>query len=75
MVPHGTLLNVSNPQLLEATGVHPEGYDRRFAVLDAEVDKIYGEQIRNYFASRNIDLTTCILNGGEADKRPEVRTS
>lgn len=72
MVPHGTLLNVSNPQLLEATGVHPEGYDRRFAVLDAEVDKIYGEQIRNYFASRNIDLTTCILNGGEADKRPEA---
>lgn len=72
VVPHGTLLDASNPQLLEATGVHPEGYNRRFAVIDAAVDEIYGDKIRSYFRQHNIDLHTCILNGGEADKRPEV---
>lgn len=72
MVPHGTLLDSSNPQLLDATGVHPEGYDRRFAVIDAEVDKLYGEQIRQYFVVKGIELTTTVLNGGEADKRPDV---
>jgi hypothetical protein len=72
MVPHGTLLDVSNSQLLEATGMHPEGYNRRFAVIDAVVDGIYGEKIRSYFSQHNIDLHTCILNGGEPDKRPEV---
>jgi 3-dehydroquinate synthase len=74
MVPHGTLLDISNPQLLEATGVHPEGYNCRFAVIDAAVHEIYGEKIRNYFSQQNIDLHTCILNGGEPDKRPAVRT-
>lgn len=72
MVAHGTLLDPANPQLLEATGIHPEGYNRRFAVIDAEVDRIYGGKIRNYFVERNIELTTCILSGGEADKRPAV---
>jgi len=72
MVAHGTLLDPTNPQLLEATGIHPEGYNRRFAVIDAEVDRIYGDKIRNYFVERGIELTTCILSGGEADKRPAV---
>lgn len=72
MVPHGTLLDSSNPQLLDATGVHPEGYNRRFAVIDAEVDKLYGDKIRQYFVDKGIELTTTILNGGEADKRPDV---
>jgi len=72
VVPHGTLLDASNPQLLEATGVHPEGYNRRFAVIDAAVDEIYGDKIRSYFMQHNIDLHTCILPGGEPDKRPEV---
>jgi hypothetical protein len=72
VVPHGTLLDPTNPQLLESTGVHPEGYNRRFAVVDAEVDKIYGEKIRGYFSARDIELHTITLVGGEADKRPEV---
>ena len=72
MVPHGTLLDSSNPQLLDATGVHSEGYNRRFAVIDAEVDKLYGDKIRQYFVDKGIELTTTILNGGEADKRPDV---
>jgi 3-dehydroquinate synthetase len=69
MIPHGTLLDPKNPHLLESTGVHTEGYDRRFAVIDNQVDLIYGDQIRRYFAVNGIELTTCVLNGGEADKR------
>lgn len=70
MVAHGTLLDSTNPQLLNATGHHEEGYNRRFAVIDDAVDKIYGQKIRQYFTDNGIELTTCILNGGEADKRP-----
>lgn len=72
MIPCGTLLDPSNPQMLDATGNHPEGYNRRFAVLDNVVNEIYGDKIRNYFKANGIELTTCVLNGGEADKRPAV---
>uniref|UniRef100_A0A6U0RRJ8 Uncharacterized protein n=1 Tax=Eucampia antarctica TaxID=49252 RepID=A0A6U0RRJ8_9STRA len=70
VVSHGTLLDPINSQLLQATGVHPEGYNRRFAVIDDAVDKIYGKKIRAYFVAKGIDLTTCILTGGEVEKRP-----
>eukprot|EP00522_Entomoneis_paludosa_P007932 CAMPEP_0172447944 /NCGR_PEP_ID=MMETSP1065-20121228/7080_1 /TAXON_ID=265537 /ORGANISM="Amphiprora paludosa, Strain CCMP125" /LENGTH=523 /DNA_ID=CAMNT_0013199317 /DNA_START=48 /DNA_END=1619 /DNA_ORIENTATION=+ len=70
VIPHGTLLDPLNPQLLDSTGVHPEGYNRRFAVVDAAVHQIYGDRIQTYFTENGIDLTVCILNGGEADKRP-----
>jgi len=72
MVPHGTILDPTNPQLLHATGAHPEGYNRRFAVIDTAVDEIYGEQIRDYFVNNGIELVTCVLNGGEAEKRPQA---
>eukprot|EP00591_Stephanopyxis_turris_P008667 CAMPEP_0195522326 /NCGR_PEP_ID=MMETSP0794_2-20130614/20388_1 /TAXON_ID=515487 /ORGANISM="Stephanopyxis turris, Strain CCMP 815" /LENGTH=541 /DNA_ID=CAMNT_0040652055 /DNA_START=86 /DNA_END=1711 /DNA_ORIENTATION=- len=72
MVPHGTILDPSNLQLLEATGVHAKGYNRRFAVIDAEVDAIYGDKIRAYFQEKGIDLATCVLNGGEAEKRTKA---
>jgi hypothetical protein len=72
MVPSGTLLDPTNLQLLESTGVHAEGYNRRFAVVDDEVYKIYGQKIHEYFTHQGIELTTCILKGGEPDKRPAV---
>ena len=72
MVAHGTLLDAANPQLLDATGVHPEGYHTRFAVVDAEVQELYGERISGYFSAQGIALTTCVVNGGEADKRQHV---
>ena len=72
MIPRGTMLDPSNPSLLDATGNHPEGYNRRFAVLDDAIERLYGEKIRNYFLQNGIELTTCVLNGGEADKRPAV---
>lgn len=70
IIPYGTILDPLNPQLLDSTGVHPEGYNRRFAVIDAAVYNLYGEKIRQYFLSNGIDLTTCMLKGGEDDKRP-----
>jgi 3-dehydroquinate synthetase len=70
MVPNGTLLDPSNLQMLEATGVHPEGYNRRFAVVDEEIEMIYGDKITEYFVEHGIELTKCILKGGEPDKRP-----
>lgn len=69
VVLHGTLLDPSNPQLLESTGVHPAGYNRRFAVIDAAVENIYGDKVRSYFAARGIELHTLTINGGEPDKR------
>jgi hypothetical protein len=74
MVPNGTLLDPSNLQMLEATGQHPEGYNRRYAVIDDAVDKIYGKKIRDYFTAQGIELHTTIIKGGEPDKRPAVST-
>ena len=70
VIPYGTILDPSNPQLLESTGHHPEGYNRRFAVIDEAVNKLYGDKIRDYFKVNGIDLTACIITGGEPDKRP-----
>jgi 3-dehydroquinate synthetase len=72
VVPHGTLLHPSNPQLLHATGPTSEEYKRRFAVIDNAVDELYGDAIRAYFVAKGIELTYCIVNGGEAEKRPEA---
>lgn len=72
VVPYGTLLNPRNPQLLESTGSHPEGYNRRFAVIDEAIDQIYGDKIRAYFVANHIELTTTVLPGGEPDKRPDA---
>jgi len=72
VVPHGTLLDPSNPQLLHATGPTSEEYTRRFAVIDNAVDELYGDDIRSYFVAKGIQLTICIVNGGEAEKRPDV---
>ena len=75
MVPSGTLLDPTNMQLLDSTGVHPEGYNTRFAVIDAAVEEIYGEKIRAYFTAQGIDLSTIVIQGGEPDKRPAVSHS
>lgn len=72
IVPHGSLLDPLNPQLLNSTGVHPEEYNRRFAVIDEAIDEIHGVQIRAYFAARNIELHTVTIAGGEPAKRPDV---
>lgn len=72
VVPHGTLLDPSNPQLLHATGPTSEEYKRRFAVIDNAVDELYGDKIRAYFAVKGIELTYCVLNGGEDEKRPDA---
>jgi len=72
MVQHGTIFDPLNSQLLHVTGVHPEGYNTRFAVVDAAVDKLYGDKIRGYFEHKGIDLTVIVVEGGEPAKRPEA---
>mmetsp|Transcript_24774 Transcript_24774/g.59742 ORF Transcript_24774/g.59742 Transcript_24774/m.59742 type:complete len:545 (+) Transcript_24774:179-1813(+) len=72
MVAHGTLLDPMNSQMLDATGVHPEGHNTRFAVVDAEVEKLYGSKIQEYFKAQGLELTTCVIDGGEADKRQKA---
>lgn len=72
IMPHGTLLDPVNRQLLESTGVHPEGYNRRFAVLDSAIETLYGPKIQEYFKLNGIDLTVCVLNGEEANKRSDA---
>lgn len=72
MVPAGTILDPSNSQLFESTGIHPEGYNTRFAVVDEAVNDIYGQKIRDYFTAQNIDLTIIVIPGGEPDKRSDV---
>lgn len=70
VIPYGTILDPLNPQLLDSTGPRSEEYNRRFAVIDEAIEKLYGEKIRNYFIANGIELTTCVLAGGEDDKRP-----
>lgn len=72
MVPMGTLLDPSNLQLIESTGVQTEGYNTRFAVIDEAVNGFYGERIVQYFAAQNIELHTIIIPGGEPDKRNDA---
>jgi 3-dehydroquinate synthase len=72
IVPHGTILHPENQQLLDATGPRVEGYNRAFAVVDEAVEQLHGDKIRAYFQANNIELTTCVLKGGEDDKRPEA---
>jgi len=69
MIPRGTMFDPDNLQLLESTGIHTEGYNTRFAVIDEAVDEIYGERILNYFKAHNIVLHTIVIPGGEPDKR------
>lgn len=70
LIPYGTILDPSNPQLLDATGAASEDYTRRFAVVDDAIQRLYGEKITQYFVAHGIELTLCVLNGGEDDKRP-----
>ena len=70
VIPYGTILDPSNPQLLDATGPHVEGYNRCFAAIDDAIEEKYGDKIRDYFVAQGVELTTCVLTGGEADKRP-----
>lgn len=70
VVPHGTIFDPSNPQLLQATGPPSDEYTRRFAVIDNAVEELYGDAIRAYFVARGIELTYCVISGGEAEKRP-----
>jgi 3-dehydroquinate synthetase len=53
----------------------PPGMSRRFCVVDAAVDAVYGDRLRAYFAAWAVDLTVVVVKGEEANKTFEaVRT-
>jgi len=74
LVPPGSLLDPASPRLLDATGPLRTTTDatrpRRFAAVDDAVYALYGERLVAYFAARGVDLTVCVLQGGEDAKRP-----
>lgn len=57
-------LDPKNPLLFET--YKPLG--RCVAVVDDKVDKYYGAQLDNYFATHNIPFTKLVFSGNEADK-------
>merc|ERR1719335_1667836 len=58
------VLDPKNPLLFET--YKPLG--RCVAVVDDKVDKYYGAQLDNYFATHNIPFTKLVFSGNEADK-------
>lgn len=72
VIPYGTILDPTNPQLLDATGPRVEGYNRCFAAIDDAIESLYGDKIRQYFEAQGVELTSCVLSGGEDDKRPQA---
>lgn len=51
-----------------ATRFMPPGLRRRFCVVDDEVERIYGDRIRAYFAAHGVELRVCVVKGEEENK-------
>ena len=64
---HDNLLSHDNVTL--ATRFMPSGLNRRFCVIDKEVERLYGERIRAYFEFHSILFTSVIVEGEEENKR------
>lgn len=54
---------------LLATRFMPPGLRRRFCVVDAEVDRIYGQRIRAYFEAHGVELRVVVVEGEEENKK------
>lgn len=65
---HSDLLEPSASDVL-ATRFMPDGMRRRFCVVDDEVDRIYGEKIRAYFAAHQVELKVVVVKGEEENKK------
>lgn len=63
---HNGILSIENPAL--ATRFMPAGLKRRFCVIDDRVEALYGDQIRHYFATHSVSLTTLVIKGEEENK-------
>ena len=65
------VFSIKNPQVAEAY----KAYGRCLAVIDANVNQLYGEQIREYFAYYDIDLTVFPITIGEPAKTMDTLLS
>lgn len=64
---HAGLLSPENATL--ATRFMPDGLQRRFCVVDAAVDELYGDKIAAYFRHHGVALTTVVIPGEEKNKK------
>ncbi len=64
---HAGLLDTANDTL--ATRFMPHGLRRRFCVIDAAVERLYGDRIRAYFEHHQVRLATVVVEGEEENKR------
>src|ERR1700753_1370943 len=62
------LLHLDNRALLEAGATHSGRAARRIVVVDANVDALYGAQIRSYLLHHNIVHKIIVLSVSETDK-------
>lgn len=61
------LLNPDNPDLLGSEGGATSG-NARLVVVDAEIERLYGERIRAYFDARDVNHRFLIVPGDERNK-------
>lgn len=66
------VLDPANPALLEAGTTVRTGRPRRFVVIDARVDELYGENLRKYLEHHNCEYHLCVLPASEEVKTMEA---
>lgn len=67
------ILDPHNPALLDAGTVNHSstvnrGSRRRFLVIDANVDRLYGDRLRAYLKHHDVDYHICTLDSNEESK-------
>ncbi|UQA56806.1 sedoheptulose 7-phosphate cyclase [Polyangium aurulentum] len=62
------LFDIDNPALVEAGCAHHRRDARRLVVIDANVDRIYGDRIRAYLAHHGVEYLKVVLTISEAEK-------
>jgi len=65
------VLDPSNPALLDAGTVVRAERLRRFVVIDAEVNAIYGDNVRKYLEHHHVEYSLCVLPVSEETKTME----
>lgn len=65
---HKGLLNPTVSDVL-ATRFMPPGLKRRFCVVDDEVFRLYGNDIKKYFEYHGVELTVVVIKGEEENKK------
>lgn len=62
------ILNLNNPSLAEACGFNKEKKEKRLAIIDDEVNKIYGQKFKEYFDAWNFEIHWKVIKINELVK-------